>query len=340
MIQEYTEYHCNRLDALAEHPEHKGLLVFRRCFRTWAETIYRIVKLDSAAFFCAKKEHIINNEGRGGNGKSLHQYFCIQMFGRYSNIVARKLLQSGPPTPGTPCPELVALRGARMLFTPEAEQGKPMSPALLKDIRDPSTLWRARDLYESGKVPFQIPAILDINSNDYVDIASIDGGVRRSLRAVPWAMDLSESESTNTGLEGALQRGAVPIERVGKTTATVHPWRPGMLKLWVAWNVWHRDSSSSYVEPTPQFVKEKTDQVLAGGAFAHVIQSFLASLVVAVETSTLHKMTEQLYANLDRYGVKDKGRVRALLRLWLVENADGSVSRVGSSVRLSLPEVA
>ena len=73
VIQEYTEYHCNRLDALAERSEYKGLRVFRRCFRTWAETIYRIVKLDSAAFFCAKKEHIINNEGRGGNGKSLHQ---------------------------------------------------------------------------------------------------------------------------------------------------------------------------------------------------------------------------------------------------------------------------
>ena len=149
----------------------------------------------------------------------------------------------------------------------------------------------------------------------------------------------NEAESTNTGREGDLKQSAVPIERVGKTTATVHPWRPGMLKLWIAaWNVWHRDSRSSYVEPTPQFVKEKTDQVLAGGAFAHVIQSFLASLVVAVETSTLHEMTERLYANLDRYGVKDKGRVRALLRLWLVENADGSVSRVGSSVRLSLPE--
>jgi hypothetical protein len=345
VIQEYTEYICNRLDELADLPEYKGLRVFHRCFGTWAETIYRIIKLDSAAFFCAKKEHIINNEGRGGNGKSLHQYFCIQMFGHYSNIVARGLLQSGPPPPGSPCPELVALRGARMLFTPEAEKGKPVSPALLKDIRDPSTLWRARDLYESGKVPFQIPAILDINSNDYVDIASIDGGVRRSLRAVPWAKDMGGVEGISTGdIEEAMRRGAVKHERVAKTTAMIHPWRPGMLKLWVAaWNVWHRDSDSSYVEPTPQSVKEKTDQVLAGGACAGVIKSFLAGLIVAtstMQTATLHEMTEQLYNNLDRYGVKDKARVRSLLRLSLMENADGSVSRVNSSVRLALqPEV-
>jgi len=348
VIQEYTEYHCNRLDALMELPEYKGLRVFRRCFGTWAETIYRIVKLDSAAFFCAKKEHIINNEGRGGNGKSLHQYFCIQMFGHYSNIVARGLLQSGPPPPGSPCPELVALRGARMLFTPEAEKGKPVSPALLKDLRDPSTLWRARDLYESGKIPFQIPAILDINSNDYVDIASIDGGVRRSLRAVPWVNDLSGAEVVHIktdDIEDALKRGSVKADRVAKTTAMVHPWRPGMLKLWVAaWNVWHRDSDSSYVEPTPHLVKEKTDQVLAGGACADVINSFLASLVVVdggMQASTLHEMTEQLYKNLDRYGVKDKARVRSLLRLSLMENADGSVSRVNCSARLALqPDVA
>ena len=95
---------------VADRPEFKGLQVFRNCFGTWAETIYRIVKLDLAAFFCTQKEHIINNEGRGGNGKSLHQYFLTHMFGRYSNIVARKLLQNGPPPPGAPCPELVALR--------------------------------------------------------------------------------------------------------------------------------------------------------------------------------------------------------------------------------------
>jgi hypothetical protein len=81
-----------------------------------------------------------------------------------------------------------------MLFTPEAEQGKPLSPALLKDIRDPSTLWQARDLYESGKIAFHIPGLLDINSNDYIDITTIDGGVRRSLRSVPWAKDMSGSD--------------------------------------------------------------------------------------------------------------------------------------------------
>ena len=81
-IAEYTEVLCGRLKMIADRPEFKGLQVFRNCFGTWAETIYRIVKLDSAAFFCARKEHIINNEGRGGNGKSLHQYFLTHMFGR------------------------------------------------------------------------------------------------------------------------------------------------------------------------------------------------------------------------------------------------------------------
>jgi hypothetical protein len=81
IIHEYGDVICASLDALAEKEEFAGLRVFRRYFETWAETLYRIVKLDAAAFFCARKEYIVNNEGRGGNGKTLHQYFMLQMFG-------------------------------------------------------------------------------------------------------------------------------------------------------------------------------------------------------------------------------------------------------------------
>jgi hypothetical protein len=306
--------------------------------------LYRIVKLDAAAFFCARKEHIVNNEGRGGNGKSLHQYLMLQMFGQYSNVIARKLLQQGPPAPGSPCPELVCLRGVRMLFTPEAEQGKPLSPALLKDIRDPSTLWRARDLYESGKVAFHIPALLDINSNDFIDITTIDGGVRRSLRAVPWAKDLSGSEEVDlrTGtVEEALRRNAVQHERVQKDAATVQPWRTGMLKIWIAaWNVWFKDLSSPYIEPTPAAVREQTEQVLAGGAHGNEGRKFVEALVPAVspgDAATLHELVESLSVKLERYGMTDKKRMRALLRLWLVELPDGRVARVGSTLRLAVP---
>jgi hypothetical protein len=231
-----------------------------------------------------------------------------------------------------------------MLFTPEAEQGKPLSPALLKDIRDPSTLWRARDLYESGKVAFHIPALLDINSNDFIDIATIDGGVRRSLRAVPWAKDLSGSEevAANSGtVEEALRRNAVRPEKVQKNAATMHPWRPGMLKVWIAaWNVWLKDSNSPYIEPTPAAVREKTEQVLAGGAHGHEVRQFVDGLVPATSpdaAATLHELVESLSLKLERYGMTDKKRMRALLRLWLVELADGRVARVGSTLRLAIP---
>ena len=133
---------------------------------------------------------------------------------------------------------------------------------------------------------------------------------------------------------------AVRHPPVSKTVSAVQPWRPGMLKLWIeAYNVWHSGSDSSYVEPTPKLVKDKTEQVLAGGAFARVLREFLGNLAVVDridEAASLHELTQALFEKLQRYGVTDSKRCRSLLRLWLVENADGSVSQVGSSQKLAV----
>jgi hypothetical protein len=162
---------------------------------------------------------------------------------------------------------------------------------------------------------------------------------------VPWAKDLSGSEEIASGtgtVEEALRRNAVQHERVQKDAATVQPWRTGMLKVWIAaWNVWFKDSSRPYIEPTPATVKEKTEQVLAGGAHGHEVRRFVDALVPATapgNAATLHELVERLAVRLERYGMADKRRMRALLRLWLVEHPDGTTARVGTSLRLAVPD--
>jgi hypothetical protein len=143
-------------------------------------------------------------------------------------------------------------------------------------------------------------------------------------------------------VEEALRRNAVRPEQVHKDAVTMHPWRSGMLKVWIAaWNVWLKDGDSPYIEPTPAAVREKTEQVLAGGAHGHEVRLFVGALVPAATrdaAATLHEMVERLAVRLERYGMTDKKRMRALLRLWLVELQDGSVARVGTTLKLSIPD--
>jgi hypothetical protein len=166
----------------------------------WPVTVFRGLKMVAAALL-ADHEVFGNDEGSGGNGKGFMWDTNVHMWGTYAATLSTSLLSKPPPDASAPSPELWALRGCRMLGTPEVEADLKVRPAMVKCLSDKSTTWWARGLYEDSKA-IKIPAMFMVSTNTRMEFTGLDGGIRRRAIGVYWPVSFVDKvENTSQKLK-------------------------------------------------------------------------------------------------------------------------------------------
>ena len=151
----------------------------------WQSTVFRTMKAPAAAMGQAHEHSIFYLGREGDNGKGVLHFAFSQVFDGYFEDLPLSLVSKDPPSGGNVSPEVWQLKGARLLGTPESEKTLTIKSIWCKQLADPSTVWKARGLYQDTQA-FKIPALWTMSTNMGIKLTSIDGGIRRRFRGCQW----------------------------------------------------------------------------------------------------------------------------------------------------------
>lgn len=130
--------------------------------------------------------------GDGSNGKSVLVNTLRTLLGSYckSLSVDAIMVQRGG---GGPTPDLLAVRGARMVVTSEMSAGRQLNEGVFKDLVSGDTI-TVRNLYSKHVIEMQFCCKVFMPTNTLPTIAGQDYGVWRRIRAIPFSRTFEGAE--------------------------------------------------------------------------------------------------------------------------------------------------
>jgi putative DNA primase/helicase len=123
--------------------------------------------------------------GGGNNGKSAFIELLAWLLGDYALKIPTEMLMQHQRNPQGPSPDIVALKGRRLIYANETEEGRRLADARVKDLTGGDTL--------TGRAPHAMAAIcfrpshkLVIVGNHKPAISDTSSGMWRRVALVPW----------------------------------------------------------------------------------------------------------------------------------------------------------
>jgi len=125
----------------------------------------------------AQKFHIMT--GNGSNGKSMIMNLASTALGDYACTVPIALFTQKRAGSGSAAPEVIRLKGRRMVSMSEPDEAVALNSGLMKLVSSGEKMY-ARDLFKSG-CEFEVQAKFHLACNDKPKINTTDGGTWRRL---------------------------------------------------------------------------------------------------------------------------------------------------------------
>lgn len=155
--------------------------------------------------------------GRGSNGKSIFLDTLRSLFGAISNVADWSSFERKHNGAGSARPDLVRLRGSRLVTVNEADARASIDEAQIKRMAS-GDLITARALHQN-EIEFYPNFLLQMATNAKPDIRGADEGIWRRVKLIPWTRffepherDHGLSKTLLTEAQGILSwavRGAV-----------------------------------------------------------------------------------------------------------------------------------
>ena len=127
-------------------------------------------------------EHFFILTGSGANGKSTLINFLEDTLGDYTTAVDVSLLTNKRAMSASASPDVIRLKGKRLVSTAEPEYGDTLKTGILKAFSGGDTII-ARELYKAP-ISFKLQASMVMCCNDLPNLSSIDGGTTRRIRVI------------------------------------------------------------------------------------------------------------------------------------------------------------
>lgn len=124
--------------------------------------------------------------GVGKNGKSVFIELFAWLLGDYARKIPTEMLMHHQRNPQGPSPDIVALKGLRLAFANETEEGRRLAEARVKDMTGGDTL-TGRVPYGKDAISFRPSHKLVIVGNHRPEIADMSAGMWRRVALTPWA---------------------------------------------------------------------------------------------------------------------------------------------------------
>ena len=129
-----------------------------------------------------KRQELFICTGSGSNGKSVFFGFLQKVFGKYSGKTQPTLLTRKRGDTNAANPEMYDLRGKRIVYCEEPDEGEGFHSGILKELTGNDYL-SARALFKHN-VTFKPQFKLFISCNDKPDITSTDDGTWRRIKVI------------------------------------------------------------------------------------------------------------------------------------------------------------
>lgn len=123
--------------------------------------------------------------GLGSNGKSVFVELLAWLLGDYSRKIPTELLMHHQRSPQGPSPDIVALKGLRLAYANETEEGRRLAEARVKDLTGGDTL-TGRVPYGKADVTFFPTHKLVVVGNHRPEITDHSFGMWRRVALVPF----------------------------------------------------------------------------------------------------------------------------------------------------------
>lgn len=145
--------------------------------------------------------------GSGANGKSVFIELLSSILGDYARKIATDMLMRHQRNPAGPSPDIVGLKGQRLVFANETEEGRRLDEARVKDFTGGDTL-TGRVPYGKADIMFEPSHKLFILGNHKPEIADMSEGMWRRLCLVPFDVIIPEAKRDKKLLEKLKQEKA------------------------------------------------------------------------------------------------------------------------------------
>jgi putative DNA primase/helicase len=152
-----------------------------------------LARLSGVALVGHQREHLLPiAHGTGANGKSTFYSTLGQALGTYAGKVDVSVLVGRGSDRTSATPELMALRGLRLVVADEPEAGARLREAQIKALSGGDQII-ARPLY-GDPVAFDPSHLLTLVSNHRPEVAGTDDGIWRRLLLIPWQVSIPKHE--------------------------------------------------------------------------------------------------------------------------------------------------
>lgn len=152
---------------------------------------YTLKVLGKALLGVADEKFYIWTGLSGANGKSTLVNFLEMTLGEYAGTQDVALLTNKRPNSNAATPEVVEMRGKRMIFFQEPETQDKLRTGILKQYTGGDTI-KARELFKSP-VSFKCQAAFIMCCNDLPPVNSLDGGTWRRIRVTEFKSKFCEN---------------------------------------------------------------------------------------------------------------------------------------------------
>jgi len=170
----------------------------------------------------------------GANGKSTLVNFLEQTLGEYTTSVDVSLLTNKRASSGNASPDVIRLRGKRLLTFQEPEHDDKLRTGILKQYTGGDTII-ARELFKAP-VTFKLQGTMVMCCNDLPSVSSIDGGSFRRIRVI---------EFNSRFCENPVKKNEFKIDP--KLKSKLVSWRPYFMSILIHW--YHKCVKEGLNEP-------------------------------------------------------------------------------------------
>ena len=131
--------------------------------------------------------------GHGANGKSVFIELMARLLGDYARKIATDMLMHHQRNPQGPSPDIVSLKGLRLAFANETEEGRRLAEARVKDLTGGDTL-TGRVPYGKADIAFRPTHKLFVVGNHKPEITDMSFGMWRRVALIPFDQTIPEGE--------------------------------------------------------------------------------------------------------------------------------------------------
>lgn len=151
--------------------------------------------------------------GLGANGKSVFVELLAWLLGDYGRKIATEMLMHHQRNPAGPSPDIVSLKGLRLAYANETEEGRRLAEAHVKDMTGGDTL-TGRVPYGKAAITFDPTHKLIVSGNHKPEIIDTSFGMWRRVALTPFEVTIPEADRDPKLLEKLKREGSGILNRM------------------------------------------------------------------------------------------------------------------------------